>query len=86
MPHENLPGMARYFSLVRTLHAQNAEVEITSEPSHHQILQNAYVRVFKVEIAPNAATLMHRHHHDYFFVALAPATISSEVPGKPPPL
>lgn len=66
------------------LYAQNAEVEITSEPSHHQIFQNADVRVFKVEIAPHAATLMHRHHHDYFFVALAPATISSEVPGKPP--
>ena len=59
------------------------EVEITSEPSHHQILQNAYVRVFKVEIAPHSATLMHWHRHDYFFVALAPTTLSSEVSGKP---
>lgn len=65
------------------LYAQN-EVEIPSEPSHHPIFQNADVRVFKVEIAPHASTLLHRHHHDYFFVALAPATISSEVPGKPP--
>ena len=60
------------------------EVEITSEPSHHQIFENSYVRVFKVEIAPHASTLLHRHHHDYFFVSLAPATISSEIPGKPP--
>jgi len=68
------------FLLSGFLYAQ--EVEITSEPSHHQVFENAYVRVFKVEIAPRAATLMHRHHHDYFFVALAPTTISSEVSGK----
>lgn len=66
-----------------TLFSQTPAVEITSEPSHHQIFQNDYVRVFKVEIAPRAATLTHRHHHDYFFVPLAPTTISSEVAGKP---
>jgi quercetin dioxygenase-like cupin family protein len=59
------------------------EVEITSEPSHHQIFQNAYVRVFKVEIPPRTGTLLHRHRHDYFFVALAPTTLSNEVAGKP---
>jgi len=60
------------------------EVEITSEPAHHQIFENALVKVFKVEIPPHSATLLHRHRHDYFFVALAPATISSEIPGRPP--
>ena len=73
-----------YFVLGTALWAQTPAVEIPSEPSHHQIFQNADVRVFKVEIAPHASTLLHRHHHDYFFVALAPATISSEFPGKLP--
>lgn len=59
-------------------------VEITAEPSHHQVLQNRYVRVFSVEVAPGTATLMHRHHYDYIFVALAPADISNEVEGKAP--
>jgi len=59
-------------------------VEITAEPSHHLILQNRYVRVFSVEIAPHTATLPHRHRHDYVFVALSPAEISNEVEGKPP--
>lgn len=59
------------------------EVEITSEPVHRQILQNAYVRVFRVEIPPRSPTLLHRHTHDYFFVALAPTALSNEVPGKP---
>ncbi len=34
--------------------ARGQEVEITAEPSHHQILQNDYVRVFRVEIPPHA--------------------------------
>jgi quercetin dioxygenase-like cupin family protein len=64
--------------------APAAEVEITSEPSHHLALQNQYVRVFQVEVAAKAATLMHRHRHDYVFVTLGAAEISNEVAGKPP--
>lgn len=59
-------------------------VEIIAEPSHHLVLQNRYVRVFSVEVAPRTATLMHRHRHDYIFVALGPAEISNEVEGKAP--
>ena len=66
------------------LSAQASEVEITSEPSHHLAFENEYVRVFKVEVAPHAATLMHRHRHDYLFVTLGDTHISNEVEGKPP--
>ena len=59
-------------------------VEITSEPSHHLVLENHYVRVFSVEVAARSATLLHRHRHDYIFVSLGPAQISNEVEGKPP--
>src|SRR5579863_899339 len=60
------------------------EVEITSEPSHHLVLQNRYVRVFQVEVAPGSATLLHRHRHDYVFVSLGSSEISNEVQGKSP--
>jgi quercetin dioxygenase-like cupin family protein len=60
------------------------EVEITSEPSHHLALENESIRVFKVEVAPHASTLMHRHRHDYVFVTLGDAHVSNEVEGKPP--
>lgn len=60
------------------------EVEITAEPSHHLALENEYVRVFKVEAAPGASTLMHRHRHDYLFVTLGDSDISNEVEGKTP--
>jgi hypothetical protein len=59
-------------------------VEITSEPSHHLVFENHYVRVFSVEVAARSATLLHRHRHDYIFVSLGPAQISNEVEGKPP--
>ena len=60
------------------------EVEITAEPSHHLALENEHVRVFKVEVAPHAATLMHRHRHDYVFVTLGASEVSNEVEDKPP--
>lgn len=59
-------------------------VEITSEPHHHFVLQNEYVRVFKVEVAPHDATLLHRHRHDYIFVNLGKTEISNEAEGKAP--
>jgi quercetin dioxygenase-like cupin family protein len=61
-----------------------SEVEITAEPSHHLALKNQYVRVFKVEVAPHASTLMHRHRYDYIFVTLGSSHVVNEVAGKPP--
>src|SRR2546423_13414502 len=67
------------------LMAQNpAEVEITAEPHHHLILENRYVRVFKVEVSPKDQTLMHRHRHDYAFVTLGASQVENDVAGKPP--
>jgi quercetin dioxygenase-like cupin family protein len=64
--------------------AQTPEVEITAEPHHHLVLQNPFVRVFKVEVAPHADTLMHRHRHDYVFVTLGTSEVENDVQGKPP--
>src|SRR4051812_3017685 len=61
-----------------------ASVPITNEPSHHLALENEYVRVFKVEVAPRAATLMHRHEHDYMFVTLGDSQVSNERQGEKP--
>lgn len=73
------------FLLIPLLAAQTTtSVEIASEPSHHLAVENEYIRAFQVEIAPQAATLMHRHRHDYVFVTLGDAHISNEVEGKPP--
>jgi quercetin dioxygenase-like cupin family protein len=69
--------------LTLTLSAQTAsDIEITADPTYHLILENRYARVFKVGIAPHAATLMHRHRHDYISVALNSTAFSVQVEGK----
>ncbi len=80
-----MKGVLLLLLLLPFLAAQTAtEVEITSEPSHHLAEENEYIRVFKVEVAPHASTLLHRHGHDYVFVTLGDADVSNEVEGKPP--
>src|SRR5438270_218906 len=59
-----------------------AAVPLTEEPSHHLFLQNEYVRVFKVEVAPHESTLMHQHDHDYVFVTLGDSQVLNAVRGK----
>jgi quercetin dioxygenase-like cupin family protein len=68
-------------ALTPFLHAQ--EVEITAEPHHHLVLENKSVRVFNIEVAPNDATQMHWHRHDYIAVAIGPSEISNTVKDKP---
>jgi oxalate decarboxylase/phosphoglucose isomerase-like protein (cupin superfamily) len=63
--------------------AQSA-VEITAEPSHHLALENDYIRVFKVDVAPHATTLVHWHRRDYIYVVIGAADITNAVEGKPP--
>jgi quercetin dioxygenase-like cupin family protein len=80
----NFRAAAITASAILVLAQAAPEVEITAEPHHHLVLQNLYVRVFKVEVAPQEATLMHRHRHDYVYVTLGSTEISNQVEGKPP--
>src|ERR1700688_1630784 len=66
------------------LTAQAIEVEITNEPHHHLTFENQSVRVFKVQVDPNAETLTHWHRHDYIAISLGPAEVSNTVKDKPP--
>lgn len=59
-------------------------VEITAEPDHHLAFKNEYVRVFELEVAPNASTLLHHHRHDYIYVNLGISQVENDVQGKPP--
>jgi hypothetical protein len=59
------------------------EVPITAEPHHHQVLENKYVRVFKVEVPSQQATLMHRHQYDYAYVTIGATELLNQIEGKP---
>jgi quercetin dioxygenase-like cupin family protein len=59
-------------------------VDITSEPSHHLVFQNEYLRAFDVTVAPKTSTLVHRHEHDYVFVTLGDADLTNARVGEKP--
>lgn len=59
-------------------------VEITSEPSHHLVFENVFLRAFDVKVAPKTSTLIHRHNHDYVYVTLGDADITNARVGAQP--
>src|SRR6185437_3584514 len=72
------------FLATAALAQHQQSVEITSEPSHHLVFQNEYVRVFDVMVAPKATTLVHKHNYDYLFVTLGDSDVVSVRPGEKP--
>ncbi len=60
-----------------------AAVPIASEQHHHLVLENQYVKVYQVEVAPHESTLLHQHDHDYVYITIGDAQVTSAIPGKP---
>jgi hypothetical protein len=58
-------------------------VPIPQEPHHHLVLENEYVRVFRVHVPAHEATLLHQHDVPYLYVSLGPADVINAVQGKP---
>ena len=58
-------------------------VPIPKEPHHHLVLENDYVRVFRVSVPAHEATLLHQHDVPYIYVALGPAEVINAIQGKP---
>jgi hypothetical protein len=58
-------------------------VPVTGEFHHHLKMENSYVRVFYVEVAPHEDTLLHEHAVDYLFASIGPADVTNAVLGKP---
>jgi hypothetical protein len=58
-------------------------VPIPKEPHHHLVLENSYVRVFRVSVPAHDATLLHQHDVPYLYVSLGPADVINAVQGKP---
>ena len=82
----NLSITTLFVILALTAWTQQAQapVEITSESSHHLVLENMFVRVFAVSVDPGKSTLMHHHAHDYFSVSLGDSQIMNTKQGAQP--
>jgi len=59
-----------------------AAVEIASEPHHHLVLENSYVRVWRFGLPAGDSTLLHAHTVPYIAVALGAADFANDVAGK----
>src|SRR5258708_7113998 len=53
------------------------------EHHHHLSLQNEYVKVFRVEVAPGDSILMHRHDQDTVAIAVGDQVVTVGFPDKP---
>jgi len=50
---------------------------------HHLALQNDFVKVFKVEVAPGDSIAMHRHDRDTIAIAVGEQMVTVGFPDKP---
>jgi hypothetical protein len=57
-------------------------VPISQEEHHHLVLENSYVKVYEVQVAPRHATLMHQHVHDHVYIVFGECDLSETVAGK----
>lgn len=60
--------------------AQQQPVDVSSEPHHHHVLNNLFVRVYDVRVEPNQSTLLHRHGHDYLGIFLGDSDFANIKP------
>src|SRR6266852_7631512 len=60
-----------------------AVITMDQEPHHHLSLQNEYVKVFRVEVAPGDSIRMHRHDQDTVAIAVGDQVVTVGFPDKP---
>jgi len=63
--------------------AQDKPVPVEQEPHHRTVLQNSYLQVFRVKLAPGENSEMHTHAHNDAAVRLSNAKVRVDLPGKP---
>jgi hypothetical protein len=56
---------------------------LSEEPHHRLLMQNDFIHVYTVMVAPFDATLLHRHDLPYLYVVLGPADLVNAVVGQP---
>jgi hypothetical protein len=64
-----------------------AQIPVSQEPMHHNVFENAWVRVLDVHIPPGDTSLFHKHSTPSVFMVLSNTKTGSEVivePAKTP--
>ena len=77
-------SLVLYLAAYSLAQAAPAVVPISKEAHHHLVLENAYVRVYSVEVPPHSETLIHQHDLDYVFVTLGDSDVENVRVGEKP--
>ncbi|MBN8855624.1 MAG: hypothetical protein J0H07_27425 [Sphingobacteriales bacterium] len=67
-------------------YVSQAQVQVSREPRHHKVFENAWVRILDVHIPPGDTSLWHKHSTPSVFLILSNTKTGSQVkiePGKP---
>lgn len=64
--------------------AQVQAVQVSREPRHHNVFENAWVRILDVRVPPGDTTLFHKHSTPSVFLVLSNTKTGSEVLVEPP--
>lgn len=75
---------ASYISVTHAQSVEKAAVPISQEHHHHLALENAYARVYEVEVPAHDSTLMHQHDRDYVYIVFGNSEVTNELQGKSP--
>lgn len=64
-------------------HLCTAQVQVSEEPRHHDVLDNSWVRILDVHIPPGDTSLFHKHSTPSVFLILSNTKTGSEVLVEP---
>jgi beta-alanine degradation protein BauB len=81
---KTIVSAALFCLLVTVVSAQEKAVPVGEEGHHQLVLENEYIRVFHVVLAPKESTLMHQHDRDYVYVMIGPSQVESLKQGATP--
>jgi hypothetical protein len=77
-------GILMLVNLFLLVSIASAQVPVREEPHHKVVLENDYVRLIDVHIAPNDTTLTHIHAAASVIVFLSKTTIGTQIVGDKP--
>jgi len=68
-----------FFWMLVLYHGIAAQVPVSQEPLHHNVFENAWVRVLDVRIQPGDTSQLHKHETPSVFIVLNPVKTGSQV-------
>jgi hypothetical protein len=77
------PAVLFVIAVLAATESAAAQIPVSQEPRHHNVFENAWVRVLDVRIPPGDTSLMHKHETPSVFMVLSNTKTGSQVLVEP---